>query len=201
MLILGLDIATSTGACWMDTALPPSQWRCLALGAEGAFQEEKASDLALFLHAEGEQRRPDFVAIEMPQRSVTRFGKKQVDPETGEETAGSTINPNALKLSALAAAATAAFDILGVPWGLIAVSTWRSAYYGKGVKPGHGDDWKELAIQWADRQGIVLPPTKKAQMDAAEAVGIASSWIKCTQIPERHQRAFMDLRLGHRRAA
>lgn len=200
MLVLGLDIATSTGACWMDTDVPPPQWRCLALGAEGAFQEEKACDLAVFLHAETQVRRPDFVAIEMPQRSVTRFGKKQVDPETGETVTSSTINPNALQLSALAAAATAAFDLAGVPWGLIAVGTWRSSYYGKGVKPFDGD-WKGMAIKWAERQRIVLPPTKKAQMDAAEAVGIAHAWQRCTQVPQHHERAFMDLRKDIRRVA
>lgn len=200
MIILGLDIATSTGACWLDTAKAPSDWRCLAIGAEGAFQEEKAADLAVFLHEDAKRVRPDFVAIEMPQRSVTQFGKKHVDPETGKETVGTTINPNALQLSALAAAATAVFDLLDVPWGLVAVSSWRSAYYGKGVKPPNGD-WKTLAIQWATRQRILLPPTKKAQMDAAEAVGVAHSWQRCTQIPERHSAAFVSLKLNCRRVA
>lgn len=201
MLILGLDIATNTGACWMDTAVPPSDWRCLAIRAEGSFSEEKSCDLGLFLHQEIERRRPDFVAIEMPQRSVAQYGKKKIDDETGEETVGTTINPNALQLTGLAAAAAMSIDIAGIPWGVISPATWRSSYYGKGVKPSFGDDWKDLAIQWAERQRIVLPPTRKAQEDAAEAVGIASAWMKCKQIPERHQRGFMDLRLNFRRAA
>lgn len=195
MLILGGDVATSTGMCWLDSARPPSEWRCLAVESEGSNSEEKAGDIAVFLYGEILARRPDFAAIEMPQRSVTQFGRKVRDPETGEERTQSTINPNALQLSGLAGAVVAVLDICRIPWGLIAPATWRSAYYGKGFKPTDGD-WKALAIDRARLQRIPLPATVKAQRDAAEAVGIASSWTRCTFIPARHQRAFLDLRTG-----
>jgi hypothetical protein len=51
------------------------------------------------------------------------------------------------------------------------------------------------------QQSVPLPLEKKAQRDAAEAVGIASCWMKCTQIAERHQKAFTTLRLGVGRVA
>jgi len=200
MLILGLDIATSTGACWMDTALPPSKWRCLAVGAEGEFAEDKTGDLAIYLNEEFFRTRPDFVAIEMPRRDVAAYPKQVRDPRTGKLKTIHTVNADQLLLPALAAAATATCDLVSIPWGIVHQKTWRAAYYGKGFKPA-GDDWKAPAVELAERQGIQLPREKKAQRDAAEAVGIASSWMKCTQIPARHHAAFARLRLGAGRVA
>jgi len=51
------------------------------------------------------------------------------------------------------------------------------------------------------QQGIPLPDTKKAQRDAAEAVGIAAAWSKCSQVPARHHKAFIDLQARFRRVA
>lgn len=195
MEILGCDIATSSGLAWIDRAKPASAWRCLAVESEGEFGEEKAGDLAIFLYAEILARRPAFAAIEMPQRSVQQFGRKRRDPLTGQDVTEQTINPNALQLSALAGAVVAVLDICRIPWGLIAPVTWRSAYYGKGYAP-RDDDWKQAAIDHARMQNIPLPATVKAQRDAAEAVGVGVAWEKCSKIPERHQRAFMDLRMG-----
>lgn len=199
MIILGMDIATSTGMCWMDTSALPRDWRCLAISAEGAFQEEKTGDLAVFLSEEFGKTRPDFVAIEMPRRDVAAYPKSVRDPKTGKMKTVHTVNADQLLLPALASAATTACDLAGIPWGLISSRTWRPAYYGKGFMP---DDWKQAAIDRAILQGIQLPETLKAQRDAAEAVGIASSWMKCTQIAERHHQAFLDLRtMAPRRAA
>lgn len=199
MLILGLDIATSTGVCWMDTSLPPSQWRCLAVGAEGEFAEDKTGDLAIYLCEEFTKTRPDFVAIEMPRRDVAAYPKQVFDRRTGQMRQIWTVNADQLLLPALAAAATASCDLAGVPWGLVSSRTWRPAYFGKGYQPPI--DWKHSAIDAARLQGIPLPSTKDAQKDAAEAVGVASSWMKCTQIPARHHQAFMDLRLAKAVAA
>ncbi len=202
MLVLGLDIATSSGLTFLDDTAPPSSWRCFAIEAEGDFGEDKAGDLALALHDALGGRRPHFAAIEMPQRSVTRFEKKKSGrPDLAGETKPElTINTNALQLHDLAGGACAVLDICGVPWGLIAPATWRSSYYGKGFRPNDGD-WKQAAIDLADRQKILLPKTLKARRDAAESVGIASAWSRCTLIPRRHQAAFQSLRLNHRRAA
>lgn len=216
MLVLGLDIATSSGLTFLDDEAPPSSWRCFAIEAEGEFGEDKAGDLALALHDALGGRRPHFAAIEMPQRSVIQFEKVG-----GEGPSADTINPNALQLHDLAGAVCAVLDICGVPWGLIAPATWRSAYYGKGFSPPSHvartkggqpkldrkgnpiivKDWKQAAIDIADRQKILLPATLKARRDAAESVGIASAWPRCTLIPGRHQNAFKNLRLNYRRAA
>jgi hypothetical protein len=187
--VLGLDIATYCGVCWKEAGVPASDWRCYVIESEGDNSEDKAGDLAMALAGEFKTRRPDFAAIEMPQRSVTQFGKEGDDGERKQ-----TINPNALQLSGLAGGAVACLDLHGIPWGLVAPSTWRSAYFGKGYKPLI--DWKQSAIDMANIQKIVLPPTKKAQRDAAEAVGISVAWERCTFVPERHQRAFMALRTG-----
>lgn len=200
MLILGLDPATSTGVCWMDTALTPPKWRCLAITAEGEFQEDKTGDLSIYLNEEFFRTRPDFVAIEMPRRDVAAYPKTIKDPRTGKMKTIHTVNADQLLLPALVAAATAACDLASIPWGLVHQKTWRAAYYGKGYKPT-GDDWKAPAVDAAFQHGIALPLEKKAQRDAAEAVGIAHAWSKCTQVPTRHHKAFTDLRLNQRRAA
>lgn len=200
MLILGLDIATSTGVCWMDTALPPSQWRCLAISAEGEFAEDKTGDLAIYLRDEFAARRPDFVAIEMPRRDVAAHPKQVKDPVTGRMKTIHTVNADQLLLPAFAASAATACDLAGIPWGNVHQRTWRAAYFGKGFKPS-GDDWKAPAVAAALQQGIVLPIEKKAQRDAAEAVGIAHAWTHCSQIAARHHAAFMRLRAEWRVAA
>lgn len=194
MNIMGMDVATSTGIARIETGRPASEWRCLAVECEGENGEDKAGDLAVYLYGEILASRPAFVAIEMPQRSVAQFGRKKRDPLTGEERTEQTINPNALQLSALAGAVVAVLDICRVPWGLIAPVSWRSAYFGKGYKPAQ--DWKQSAIEMARLQKVPLPATVKAQRDAAEALGIAVAWQRCTFIPARHRAAFMDLRTG-----
>ncbi|MBY8918800.1 hypothetical protein KUG85_04840 [Nitratireductor sp. L1-7-SE] len=198
-LILGLDIATSCGRALIDRSERPGTWNCDVWKSAGDNGEEKAGHLAMQMIPYLKANKPDFVAIEMPQRNVQTFGRKRKDM-AGEATE-TTINPNALQLSSLAGAAIAILDAYRIPWGLIAPVTWRSAYFGKGVKPQGKDDWKDLAIQHARMQGIGLPATKAAQRDAAEALGIAVSWERCTFIPKRHQQAFMALRTGQARAA
>jgi hypothetical protein len=199
MLILGLDVATSCGHALVDRQRGLSATICGAWHAEGENGEDKAGFLAANrLYGFLKEHRPAFCAIEMPQRSVTRFDRKRTDL-TGEHSEA-TINPNALQLSALAGGVVAMLDAWKTPWGLIAPATWRSGYFGKGKKPNNGD-WKQLAIDEALRQKIVLPSTKAAQRDAAEAIGIAVSWERCTFVPQRHQEAFMALRTDRRAAA
>lgn len=195
MIVLGLDVATSTGFCFLDSSRPPSGWRFGAVACDGENGEDKAGDLAVALHGLVKEHRPDFCAMEMPQRSVVMFRKRGAH---GEETPEQTINPHALQLSALAGGVAALLDLCGVPWGLIAPSGWRSSYFGKGVKPPTGKDWKDIAIRSARMQGMQLPATLKAQRDAAEAVGIASAWQRCTSIPARHLAAFTALRVAGR---
>ena len=199
MIVLGLDIATSCGHGLIDRNSRPEAWRCGAWHLAGENGEDKAGRLALVLVPYLKENRPAFAAVEMPQRNVKTFGRKRED--MAGQTTEQTINPTALQLSALAGAAVAILDAFRIPWGLVAPGTWRSAYYGKGVRPIGDDDWKDLAIKHAQMQKIELPSTKAARRDAAEAIGIGVAWERCTFIPERHQASFMALRTGQARAA
>jgi len=90
-----------------------------------------------------------------------------------------TINPNALQLTGIAGAIVGVCQIRNVPYGLIPPATWRSKYIGKGVKPGNGQDWKDLAIAAVQQEQITLPSTKAERRDAAEAVGVCICWTLC----------------------
>jgi len=212
MLIEGLDIATSTGFALLDRPGPISAATCGTIYAGDGEAEEKAGHLALQLVRRYRERKPDFVAIEQPQRNVVMFKKKGKDDLAGKQQK-TTINPNALQLSALAGAAVAILDAYRIPWGLIPTNTWRSVYYGKGFVPPvkiirhrdgrvtREDDWKQAAINEARRQHVLLTGDKTAQGDAAEALAIAICWERCTFVPARHLDAFKALRTRQARAA
>jgi hypothetical protein len=137
------------------------------------------------------------VAIERPEHGVRQFKKKGKVDLTGKEETISTINPAALQLTGIAGACIAICQIRGIPYGTIAATSWRPVYFNKGVKPPEGKDWKDLAIEAAQREGIALPSTKAEQRDAAEAIGVCSCWHNCA-IPEIKwmQDRFIELRTG-----
>ena len=180
-VICGLDIANYMGVSWLPLGTPPSKWRCLTVEAEDeAFQEAIAADLVRGLRLVfGAYGNPDFVAVESPIRNVL--------PK----------RPGQLALNTSAGAVTSALDQWNIPWGVVPIQTWRVTAYGKGVKPTGDDDWKDLAIRFAEQAKIILPDTKRAARDAAEAIGVARAWQKC-QVPSWHRDAFMAL-LQHRK--
>lgn len=203
MLILGLDIATVTGIGFVDTAQPPPAWRAIALEAEGDSVWEKVDDFDDGLRALVSERRPDFAVIERPLGVVVDYGGGQ-QRDGGNRMINATTT---ILLAGLAGAAIGVLNGLGIPYGMVADRTWRRAYFGTGFEPPekivrqHGKekierDWKAAAVQRAELQGILLPSSKKAAHDAAEAIGIAVAWHSVNMIPARHQRAFMDLRTG-----
>ena len=183
MIILGLDIATTTGFAWYDTStasLSSINTGLLEIvGSKGMKAEEKAaafsrlliSELHDYKFVDGQKvryRKPlDFVAIEAPMRNIqsyTKGGKDMVG-----ETAETTVNPNQMQLIGLICAATAIIDAYGLPWATIPSSTWRKQFLGYGRKPGfESKDWKKAAME---RCQMLKIPVKKH--DAAEAVGIA----------------------------
>lgn len=96
-------------------------------------------------------------------------------------------------------------QIRNIPYGTIAATSWRPFHFGKGVKPPEGNDWKDLAIEYAQHENIALPSTKAEPRDAAEAIGVCNCWHNCA-IPEIKwmQQRFIDLRTGayqHKRSA
>ena len=167
MIILGLDIATTTGFAWYDPNAPMNTIRTGIITATGDNAEEKAASIGTQLVAMLKAERPDFVAIEQPMRNVVTFKKKRQDMAGEKEE--QTINPNALQLSSLSGAAVAIVSAYRIPWLTIPSSTWRSQFLGYGRKPGFASkDWKKAAME---RCQMLKIPVKKH--DAAEAVGIA----------------------------
>ena len=179
MLILGLDIATTTGFAWYEPGSSLSSIKTGLIKAEGENAEEKAASLAVQLRelfyetrtvdgrAERVLLKPDFVAIEQPMRNVVSFKK------TRETLAGpvdeQTVNPNALQLSSLSGAAVAIISAYRIPWETIPSATWRKHFLGMGRSPGFDRAaWKRAAV---DRCRAFKIAVKNS--DAAEAVGIA----------------------------
>lgn len=190
MLILGLDIATTTGFAWYDDKASMSAIRTGLIKAQGENAEEKAASLALQLRElfyetapSGERRlvKPDFVAIERPLPNIMQFEKFTDDLVDGQA-ASNTVNPNQMLLPTYIGAAVAIIAAYRIPFETIAPQSWHKAYYGSGFKPPKKfmkikrhpqggkwvNDWKACAV---DRAHALRIEVKNA--DAAEAVGIA----------------------------
>lgn len=197
MIIMGLDLATTSGWAVRDSSKHRSSILCGTFSVKEYQWEEKYPVAANLFYRLVKDHKPDFVAIERPEHGVRQFMKKGRADLTGEEQTVSTINPAALQLTGIAGAITAICMMMRIPFGTVAAVSWRPVYFGKGVKPAQKQDWKDLAIQTCEREGIQLPRTKAEQRDAAEAVGICTCWHKC-DIPniEWMQRRFMELRTG-----
>lgn len=172
-MILGLDIATTTGFAWYEPGSSLSSIKTGLLKAQGDNAEEKAASLATQLVALLKPGRPDFVAIEQPMRNVVSF-KKTRDTLAGPVDE-QTINPNALQLSALVGAAVGIIAAYRIPWETISSSTWRATFLGYGRRAGMDRAaWKRAAIE---RCRLLKVDVRNA--DAAEAVGIAFSAVNC----------------------
>lgn len=226
MIIMGLDLATTSGWAVRDSEKHRSTILCGTFTVKEYDWEEKYPVAGNLFYRLLKEHNPHFVAIERPEHGVRQFKKKDDESKQRHETEKAlahlsavirrhginsdeaqtalgvyhknpTINPNALQLTGIAGAVTAICMMLNIPFGTIAATSWRPIYYGKGVKPGEKEDWKDLAIQSCEREKIKLPKTKAEQGDAAEAVGVCTCWSKC-QIPniEWMQQRFMDLRTG-----
>lgn len=197
MIICGLDLATTSGYAFRDSDRHRSSIICGTFTVKDYTWEEKYAIAANLFFRLVKEHKPDFVAIERPEHGVRQFKKKGKADLTGKEETVTTINPAALQLTGIAGAVIAICQIRGIPYGTIAAVSWRPVYFGKGVKPADGKDWKDLAIEYAQREQIALPSTKAEQRDAAEAVGVCTCWHNCA-IPEIKwmQQRFMELRGG-----
>ncbi|MXN46077.1 hypothetical protein GR138_12840 [Shinella kummerowiae] len=197
MIIMGLDLATRSGWAVRDSLKHRSSIECGTFSVKDWEWEAKYAIAAGIFWKLAKQYAPDFVAIERPEHGVRQFKKKVKVDLTGKEEMVSTINPAALQLTGIAGAIISVCQIRGIPYGTIAATSWRPVYFGKGIKPQEKQDWKDLAIQYAEREQISLPSTKAEQRDAAEAIGICTCWHNCA-IPEIKwmQQRFMQLRTG-----
>lgn len=201
MIIMGLDLATRSGWAVRDSERHRSSIQCGVFSVKEYEWEEKYAIAANLFYRLLKDHKPDFVAIERPEHGVRQFAKKGKPDLTGEERTVMTINPAALQLTGIAGSIIGICMMMRVPYGTIAATSWRPVYYGKGVKPAQGSDWKKMAIEACDRESIKLPGNKEEQKDAAEAVGVCTCWHKC-DVPqiEWMQRKFMDLRTGAHQA-
>ncbi len=203
MIIGGFDLATRSGYAFRDSTRHRSSIICGTFSVaendrgDKLQWEEKYAIAANLFYRLIKEHKPDFVAIERPEHGVRQFKKKGKADLTGKEEVISTINPGALQLTGIAGAVIAICTLMNIPYGTIAATSWRPIYFGKGIKPPEGKDWKDLAIEYCEREHIVLPRTKAEQRDAAEAVGICSAWARC-EIPNIKwmQDRFMALRTG-----
>lgn len=186
MIILGLDIATTTGFAWYEPGSSLSSIKTGLIKAVGENAEEKAASLAQQMVKMLRETRPDFVAIEQPMRNVKTF-TKEVDTLHGAESV-ETINPNALQLSALVGAAVAIVAAYRIEWETIPTATWRKSYFGSGFQPPRKPINDKFGRQKVDKKGRLMwkadwktPAVERARAfridvknaDAAEAVGIA----------------------------
>lgn len=208
---MGLDLANNSGWAVRDSATHRSAIQCGVIAVGEYDWESKYAAFAVQFLALMRKHKPDFVAIERPEHGVRQFAQKRRPDLTGEAPDAMTINPAALQLTGIAGAAIAICTLLNVPFGTIAAVSWRPVYFGKGFKPAAQKiqdrstgkmkdgkpDWKQAAIDAAEREGIRLPTTKKDQKDAAEAIGICTCWHKC-EVPQIKwmQDRFLALRTG-----
>ncbi|HWK65374.1 MAG TPA: hypothetical protein VNS34_10560 [Rhizobiaceae bacterium] len=195
MIILGLDIATTTGFAWYDANVQSlSSIKTGLMKAEGESPEEKAASLADQLRIMLKDQRPDFVSIEEPLRNVKTF-TKTIQTLHGPRKI-QTINPNQMLLPGLIGGAVGIISAYRIPWQTIPSSTWRRFFFGPGFKPPikikekEGEDpveeklWKRAAI---DRCHVLRITVKNA--DAAEAVGIAMAGKACQRFKSLQTRA------------
>lgn len=193
MLILGLDIATTTGFAWYEPGSSLASIKTGLIKAVGDSPEAKSASLADQLRVMLKDCRPDFVAIEEPLRNIkaypktiqTLYGKKVVH----------TVNPNQMLLPALIGAAVGIVSAYRLSWETIPSATWRKSFFGPGFKPPikivqkEGEEpaeeklWKQAAI---DRCRLLHITVKNA--DAAEAVGIAMRGEGCQRYKELRNR-------------
>lgn len=183
MLILGLDVATTTGFAWYEPGSSLSAIKTGLIRAEGA-GSEKAASLSRQLIRMIKENRPDFVAIEEPLKISPQFKKvRQTLSGPVEEL---TINPSANQLTGLA---WTAIGILnggyGIPYEEIPSATWRSCFLGFGRRSGFDRQaWKKAAV---DRCRSLRIEVRNA--DAAEAVGIAFAAPNTQRFKMMQQRA------------
>lgn len=211
IVILGLDVATTTGWAVRYSWKNPSAIKCgtfyVGENSKGdkISWEEKYALAANCVYNLIREHNPDFVAIEAPEHSIRRYGKSsgnKIDVAAikafiarltsvmfkhgldSNEAVGlmskigaSTNNSNQMQLAGLVGSVIGVCMNMGVAFGTIGSRSWHRIY--GDVKPSDGQDWKDIAIERCERDGIPLPRTKKEQRDAAEAVWISGYWTKC----------------------
>ncbi|KAA0970832.1 hypothetical protein FPY71_10170 [Aureimonas fodinaquatilis] len=189
MIVIGLDIAKTTGWALYDTDRSISAIQAGVLKAVGEDFEDRSESLGrqfgLLLKQVG---RPDLVAIETPLRTLPQgkrttkmMGEKEIIVTSGGGT-NAMISSNQL-----VGAISALCGWKALPRVCIPAATWRKAFLGFARHPGwERKDWKKAVREQCARERIVV-----TNDDMADAVGIA---IAAKNTPEFKQIAYEQSR-------
>lgn len=202
MMAWGIDASSKCGLAIWDTRADLSGAHCEVIEVKGE------SNYYWFSAQMGRNLR----------QRVQRFGKPDivVIEQGSESTQGTGINGIIWAWNCIGAVVSA-FGIAEVPIATIYPAQWRKPFYGQGFicpqvpvmekgvqvidpktgKPKFKNDWKTAAIEKCEREGVNLPPQKTIAHNAAEAVGIAHSWVHSTPIHEEFHDAFKALKLAN----
>lgn len=148
MLILGLDVATNTGAAWYDTDKPENEIIAENLKAVGMEGEGKAWNVSRLLKSRiGHHGVPDLVIVEAALRTPMKNPKTQA------------------QLLMIQGSYLGMLGLYKIPVETVEIGTWRKDMYGfsRGC-----DNWKKHAKKHCGYVGA-----KVTNHDQAEAVMLA----------------------------
>jgi Holliday junction resolvasome RuvABC endonuclease subunit len=178
-LLLGLDIATTTGFAWYQPADSQSMNEIkasLSSMEPGSFKvtgeeyEDRAADMSQHMIKLIKTRRPDLIIIEKPIRNVMQH-RKTVHDMAGEREEMTINAGTALLLNQLTGCVMGIIRAYNVPYLVLPSSTWRKASYGFGTHKGWtSKDWKKYARTKCAENKIVV-----TNDDMAEACWIAKA--------------------------
>ena len=158
-VILGFDIAATTGWALYDSGRPLAEITTGLLKCDSGTPEQKAAEMGKMAHLllSGAAKAADKVVIEEPLRVIVGYG-------------GGRINPAAMaSLNALAGAVCAVAALHGKPVITAPVASWRKGFLGYARKKGMAaKDYKRACMERCRLLGISV-----ARHDAADAVGVA----------------------------
>ncbi|MCV0371647.1 hypothetical protein [Filomicrobium sp.] len=162
-LILGLDIATTTGWAIYDTDKTPSAIVSGSFRLQGATPFERVRYMRSHLPRLIKEHRPSFAAIEAPMEIAPRFTRAKKDM-LGEQEQETTINSKTIAvLNRYAGAAEMAVMGNNIPCVEVAARTWQT------IIPKHiKGKPKQRAKAFCDMHRIVSP-----NMDSRDACIIA----------------------------
>lgn len=177
MLILGMDIATTTGFCWFeppkrdDAADLRAAFASMRVGSfkvSGSEPEDKAAAIAPHLIKMFRHEKPDLLVIEQPARHIQQHDKVITDMH-GSRTV-KTINPGTtILLNQLTGAVVTIARAYSIQFMTISEETWRKEAYGFGRKKGwQRPQWKKHARELCQVKGVAV-----TNDDQAEACWVA----------------------------
>jgi hypothetical protein len=168
MLVLGLDIATTTGCALYDTKRDISSIKAWSFTVSGDLPEEKAGNMGREMVGIIKQHKPDLVVCEQPMRMLVQHAKTESDLLGERQT--STINPMSMILpNQLIGSVMGVVFAFNLGWHIMTAEQWRKQFLGFGRQKGWDRKmWKKAARDRCNMLGI-----KVTNDDMGDAVGVA----------------------------